>query len=158
MPTPTRSTQEEPPRSVRKHWPGVYVRIARGAGRVPGVRALRHHDGQRQPDAGHADRYLDSFGAGVAGLGIAGAARHAVERRRGLPGAVRKLPINTFFRAGGRRIRRGWAGSLASQPVTFDMGGTSTDVCLIRDGEPAQKSERQMGGFPVHAARSTSTP
>ena len=29
------------------------------------------------------------------------------------------------------------------------MGGTSTDVCLIRDGEPAKKSERAMGGFPV---------
>jgi len=29
------------------------------------------------------------------------------------------------------------------------MGGTSTDVCLIRDGKPAQKSERLMGGFPV---------
>jgi N-methylhydantoinase A len=33
--------------------------------------------------------------------------------------------------------------------ITFDMGGTSTDVCLIRDDEPAKKSERQMGGFPV---------
>jgi N-methylhydantoinase A len=29
------------------------------------------------------------------------------------------------------------------------MGGTSTDVCLIRDGEPAKKNERAMGGFPV---------
>ena len=33
--------------------------------------------------------------------------------------------------------------------ITFDMGGTSTDVCLIREGEPAKKSERAMGGFPV---------
>ncbi|MDB5774189.1 MAG: hypothetical protein JWP38_322, partial [Herbaspirillum sp.] len=30
-----------------------------------------------------------------------------------------------------------------------DMGGTSTDVCLIKKGEPAKKNERQMGGFPV---------
>jgi N-methylhydantoinase A len=29
------------------------------------------------------------------------------------------------------------------------MGGTSTDVCLIRDGEPAKKDLREMGGFPV---------
>jgi N-methylhydantoinase A len=29
------------------------------------------------------------------------------------------------------------------------MGGTSTDVCLIRGLEPAQKSQREMGGFPV---------
>jgi N-methylhydantoinase A len=33
--------------------------------------------------------------------------------------------------------------------ITFDMGGTSTDVCLIRDGEPAQKTLRELGGFPV---------
>ena len=33
--------------------------------------------------------------------------------------------------------------------ITFDMGGTSTDVCLIRDGEPAKKDLREMGGFPV---------
>ena len=29
------------------------------------------------------------------------------------------------------------------------MGGTSTDVCLVRGGEPAKKNERTMGGFPV---------
>jgi N-methylhydantoinase A len=29
------------------------------------------------------------------------------------------------------------------------MGGTSTDVCLIRHGEPAQKTLRDMDGLPV---------
>lgn len=33
--------------------------------------------------------------------------------------------------------------------VSFDMGGTSTDVCLIQDGEPAMASARHVGGYPV---------
>ena len=33
--------------------------------------------------------------------------------------------------------------------VTFDMGGTSTDVCLVRDGEPAPAGERLVAGLPV---------
>lgn len=33
--------------------------------------------------------------------------------------------------------------------VTFDMGGTSTDVCLIVDGQPAPAAQREVGGFTV---------
>ncbi len=33
--------------------------------------------------------------------------------------------------------------------LAFDMGGTSTDVCLIRDGRPAQADETVVGGVPV---------
>jgi N-methylhydantoinase A/oxoprolinase/acetone carboxylase beta subunit len=33
--------------------------------------------------------------------------------------------------------------------LTFDMGGTSTDVCLVLDGRPAPASQRTVGGFPV---------
>lgn len=33
--------------------------------------------------------------------------------------------------------------------VTFDMGGTSTDVCLIRNGAPAPAAQRTVAGFPV---------
>ncbi len=33
--------------------------------------------------------------------------------------------------------------------LTFDMGGTSTDVCAITDGEPRREHERSVGGFPV---------
>jgi len=41
--------------------------------------------------------------------------------------------------------------SLAGFPnaLTFDMGGTSTDVCAITDGEPRREHERAVGGFPV---------
>ena len=33
--------------------------------------------------------------------------------------------------------------------VSFDMGGTSTDVCLISGGVPAPAPSRAIGGFPV---------
>jgi N-methylhydantoinase A/oxoprolinase/acetone carboxylase beta subunit len=33
--------------------------------------------------------------------------------------------------------------------VTFDMGGTSTDVCLVLDGRPAPAGQRSVGGYPV---------
>jgi N-methylhydantoinase A/oxoprolinase/acetone carboxylase beta subunit len=33
--------------------------------------------------------------------------------------------------------------------LTIDMGGTSTDVCLVLDGQPAPASEREVGGFIV---------
>jgi len=33
--------------------------------------------------------------------------------------------------------------------VTFDMGGTSTDVCLVLGGQPAPAAEREVAGLPV---------
>lgn len=33
--------------------------------------------------------------------------------------------------------------------VTFDMGGTSTDVCLVDNGRPALTMETEIGGLPV---------
>lgn len=33
--------------------------------------------------------------------------------------------------------------------ITFDMGGTSTDVCLINDGRPLVTSENQLNNLPV---------
>jgi N-methylhydantoinase A/oxoprolinase/acetone carboxylase beta subunit len=33
--------------------------------------------------------------------------------------------------------------------ISFDMGGTSTDVCLILDGRPEPAAEREVAGLPV---------
>lgn len=33
--------------------------------------------------------------------------------------------------------------------ITFDMGGTSTDICLIKDGQPRFTAEGQIGGYPL---------
>jgi N-methylhydantoinase A/oxoprolinase/acetone carboxylase beta subunit len=33
--------------------------------------------------------------------------------------------------------------------ITFDMGGTSTDVCLIRNGRPEPAAQREVAGLPM---------
>jgi N-methylhydantoinase A len=35
------------------------------------------------------------------------------------------------------------------QAIAFDMGGTSTDVCLLSGGQAARVAERDVGGFPI---------
>ena len=99
------------------------------------------------------DRYLERFEQGVGELGIRKAPR-VMQSNGGAvsAGAVRRAPVNTFFSGpAGGVIGSVGLGEQLGLPnlITFDMGGTSTDVCLIRDGEPAKKSERAMGGFPV---------
>ena len=99
------------------------------------------------------DRYLARFESGVKAMGIRAVPR-VMQSNGGAvsPGAVRRVPINTFFSgpAGGVIGSVGLGRQLKiGNLITFDMGGTSTDVCLIRNGEPAKKSERTMGGFPV---------
>lgn len=52
--------------------------------------------------------------------------------------------------AGG--VRAGAAVAAANgfaDALTFDMGGTSTDVCLVRDGRPEPAAERTVAGLPV---------
>jgi N-methylhydantoinase A/oxoprolinase/acetone carboxylase beta subunit len=52
--------------------------------------------------------------------------------------------------AGG--VRAGAAAATANgfpDAITFDMGGTSTDVCLVLDGAPAPAAERSVGGYTV---------
>jgi N-methylhydantoinase A/oxoprolinase/acetone carboxylase beta subunit len=36
--------------------------------------------------------------------------------------------------------------------VTFDMGGTSTDVCLVQGGVPEPAGQRAVGGLPIRLA------
>ena len=36
--------------------------------------------------------------------------------------------------------------------VTFDMGGTSTDVCLVRDGVPTLTSDAEIDGLPIRTS------
>jgi N-methylhydantoinase A len=36
-----------------------------------------------------------------------------------------------------------------SRALAFDMGGTTTDVCLIADGQPETASQRRLGEYPV---------
>jgi N-methylhydantoinase A len=101
------------------------------------------------------DRYMEKFERGVRALGVRNVPR-VMQSNGGAvsPRAVRKAPVNTFFSGpAGGVIGSVAAGAHVGAPnlITFDMGGTSTDVSLIREGEPGRKSERTIGGFPVRA-------
>jgi N-methylhydantoinase A/oxoprolinase/acetone carboxylase beta subunit len=65
-------------------------------------------------------------------------------------GAERPASLLLSGPAGG--VRAAAAAAVAAgfpNAVTFDMGGTSTDVCLVLDGVPAPAAQRSVAGFPV---------
>ena len=65
---------------------------------------------------------------------------------------ARRLPIKTIFSgpAGGvsQACFVGAATGLRDF-ITYDMGGTSTDVCLVRELAPVMTSDSMVGAFPV---------
>ncbi len=101
-------------------------------------------------------RYLARFADGIAAMGIP-IAPHVMQSNGGAasPEAVQALPINTFFSGpAGGVIGAAGVGRAAGLPnlITFDMGGTSSDVCLVKDGQPSRINQREIGGFPVRTA------
>src|SRR5262245_56856428 len=70
-----------------------------------------------------------------------------------LPAAeAAELPAALLLSGPAGGVRAGAAAAAANgfpDAVTFDMGGTSTDVCLILDSAPAPAAQREVGGFTV---------
>ncbi|GAA4324107.1 hydantoinase/oxoprolinase family protein [Pigmentiphaga soli] len=140
-------------RLVAERWPGVYVSASSEV--LPEFREYERFvttvvNASLMPIM---DDYLRRFEDGVRELGVPSAA-HVMQSNGGAvtAGTVRKRPINTFFSGpAGGVVGTAALGQAAGvrHLITFDMGGTSTDVCLIRDLRPAMKNERDMGGFPV---------
>jgi N-methylhydantoinase A len=102
------------------------------------------------------DRYLARFADGVAQRGIA-APPYVIQSNGGLvsPATLRRLPINTFFSGPAGGVVGAVDVACASgvdDIITIDIGGTSTDVCLVRGGRPARTHQRDMGGLPVRTA------
>src|SRR3989475_401273 len=65
---------------------------------------------------------------------------------------ARRLPIKTIFSgpAGGVSQACFVGGAAGVRDfITYDMGGTSTDVCLVRDLTPLRTSDGMLGAFPV---------
>lgn len=63
-----------------------------------------------------------------------------------------ELPAALLLSGPAGGVRAGAAAAAANgfaDAVTFDMGGTSTDVCLILGGAPAPAAQREVGGFTV---------
>ncbi len=63
-----------------------------------------------------------------------------------------ELPAALLLSGPAGGVRAGAAAAVANgfaDAVTFDMGGTSTDVCLVLDGAPAPGAQRSVGGHTV---------
>ncbi|BBK36510.1 5-oxoprolinase [Allostella sp. ATCC 35155] len=65
---------------------------------------------------------------------------------------VEAMPVLSMLSGpAGGAIAASYVGAAAGHPdvITCDMGGTSTDVCLVRGGEFAMTTEGRVGAFPV---------
>jgi N-methylhydantoinase A len=99
------------------------------------------------------DGYLHRFEDKLAGAGFKG--RFTVMQSNGgrLPAsAMRQSAITALYSgpaAGVVGATRQAARSNFKDLITFDMGGTSTDVCLVQDGRPSLASESEIDGLPI---------
>jgi N-methylhydantoinase A len=99
------------------------------------------------------DEYLESleerlratgYGHGVLTVGSSGGMMTTTTARR--------LPIKTIFSGPAGGVSQACfvgAAAGARDFITYDMGGTSTDVCLVRDLTPVMTSDSMVGAFPV---------
>jgi N-methylhydantoinase A len=65
---------------------------------------------------------------------------------------ARRLPIKTIFSGPAGGVSQAcFVGGVAGvrDLITYDMGGTSTDVCLVRDLTPLATADGMVGAFPV---------
>jgi len=99
------------------------------------------------------DTYLGRFEARLAASGFRG--RFSIMQSNGgrLPvAAIRRNAITALFSgpAGGvtGAVRQAGLSGFRNL-ITFDMGGTSTDVCLVSDGRPMIAPETSIDGLPV---------
>ena len=68
---------------------------------------------------------------------------------------ARRLPIKTIFSGPAGGVSQACflgAATGVSDFITYDMGGTSTDVCLVRDLAPVTTSDAMVGAFPGQGA------
>lgn len=97
--------------------------------------------------------YLRKLEASVVDLGIP-VGPHIMQSNGGIMGsaAASERPINTLFSGPSAGvIGAAYVSSLTeiADIITFDMGGTSTDVCLVEKGNPLVTNQRALAGFPV---------
>ncbi|HEV2438819.1 MAG TPA: hydantoinase/oxoprolinase family protein [bacterium] len=99
------------------------------------------------------DRFLGDIETGLAAEGHRGALR-LMQSSGGMaaPGQARRAPLAMLLSgpAGGVAAARAVAAAAGvADAVALDMGGTSTDVCLIHGGQVETLTERRVLGQPV---------
>lgn len=97
--------------------------------------------------------YLERFERNLADLGFSGNLTVMQSNGGRLPAAAMGRNAITALFSGpaagvvGATHQAGLSGR--RNLITFDMGGTSTDVCLVEDGKPQLASETEIGGLPI---------
>ena len=99
-------------------------------------------------------KYLSTFDSGLRSLGIE-RELYVMQSNGGLSTSrvASERPISTFFSgpAGGVIASRFVAKQLGiGDAVMTDMGGTSFEVAMIRNGEPQLTTEKEIGGYPLN--------
>ena len=99
--------------------------------------------------------YITRLAARVKDLGVV-ATPHLTQSNGGVIGfdAAARLPVRTVLSGPSTGVVGAQAiGKLAGIPdlITFDMGGTSTDVALLSNGECRLASEATVHGYPIKA-------
>jgi N-methylhydantoinase A len=100
-----------------------------------------------------ADRYLGDLEDSLARTGFGGSL-HLLQSSGGMMSAAvarrRPLAMAVSGPAGGVAATRFLARALGlPHAIAFDMGGTTTDACLIAGGRADTARERRLGGHPV---------
>ena len=99
--------------------------------------------------------YIERLAERLTALGIA-VAPHLTQSNGGVIGfdAAARLPVRTVLSGPSTGVVAGQAiGGMAGIPdlITFDMGGTSSDVALLENGEAKLASEATVHGYPIKA-------
>ncbi|HXW26718.1 MAG TPA: hydantoinase/oxoprolinase family protein, partial [Xanthobacteraceae bacterium] len=100
-------------------------------------------------------RYIDRLGARLCDLGMS-AAPHMTQSNGGVIGfaTAAAMPVRTVLSGPSTGVVGAQAVGKAAgfaDLITFDMGGTSTDVALLKDGEARLASEATVHGYPLKA-------
>jgi N-methylhydantoinase A len=100
-------------------------------------------------------RYIERLGQRLAGLGLA-AKPHLTQSNGGVIGfeQAARLPVRSVLSGPSTGVVAAQeVGRIAgfSDLITFDMGGTSTDVALLKGGECRLASEAIVHGYPIKA-------
>jgi N-methylhydantoinase A len=98
-------------------------------------------------------RYLGDLRSKLAHAGMAAPLAIMTSNGGSLPAArVEAMPVLSMLSGPAAGvIAAGHIGTAAGYPdvITCDMGGTSTDVCLVRGGEYGMTTEGRVGAFPI---------
>ena len=97
--------------------------------------------------------YLERFERRLASRGFSGSFSLMQSNGGRLPSTgMRRNPVTALFSGPAAGVMGAVRQSVRSgftSLITFDMGGTSTDVCLIQDGEPELTGQSAIDGLPV---------